>query len=80
VRTFTGSFGHLAIAGEKLQNLGLCSALLNFEEGVINSYEFSGLILRIPPLFIVACNYKQGVLKTYSNPDPRVMKKYIDKV
>jgi hypothetical protein len=67
--------GDVTIADERLQNLGLCSALRAFQQGGIFIvphllWHMTSILKKKRPLQLVASCDKQGMLRTYSNQDP----------
>jgi hypothetical protein len=70
-------YGDVTIAGEGLQNLGLCSALRAFEQGeivIVPHLLWHGAsvfpVLSEGPPHLVASYNTQGMWRIYSNPDP----------
>jgi hypothetical protein len=71
-------YGDFTIAGEGLQNLGLCSALRAFEQGrifIVPHLLWQGAsvfpVSSEGPPHLVACMTHKGVWRIYSSPDPQ---------
>jgi hypothetical protein len=66
-------YGDVTIAGEGLQNLGLCSALRAFEQGWNTCCDTGPWFFRFHPKDRPSQSpftTRMGMLRTYSNPDP----------